>query len=362
MFSWGRKGRAKANAVQEAALSEILRAWSVDNADVAPTKAGFDWLPGSHMVRVRISEDERKSQPPRYRISITTDFIRSVPVHDPAFVRKAGVFAGSLCPTYSPVFPPSEVVKKYFDGQPIDMQLFGSAYVDETTAPWLVGFLARVSIIQPSFAERVSEPMRDEFGVGVPAFAAAARRADPHGVLQIDHVLRAAGAGASRWTDSDEFEEFAEIHAKNDMCFGFGRANGLTLETPFGSDSALILFKADETYPPLGNGLLVETVIRLPETHEKIADMAAWLNYLESVQWTDLPQIGRWHPYESSQDQTFLAHSCFVPNEFFARGLVQNYGLWAIARAQWARGILLPDTKNLTMREILETRHGLQRN
>jgi hypothetical protein len=37
---------------------------------------------------------------------------------------------------------------------------------------------------------------------------------------------------------------------------------------------------------------------------------------------------------------------------------VTNYGLWAIARAQWVRSVLLPDAKVLTMREILEARLG----
>jgi hypothetical protein len=324
-----------------------MRTWSVDSADVTPTEAGFDWLPGSHIVCVRFFEDAREAiGPVRYRITITTDFLRSMPVHDPAFVARADIFAHALCPTYSPVYPPSEVVKRYFKGKPADLQLFGSAYIDEITAPWLTGFLARMSILQPIFAEHVSESMQQQFGSGTPAFAGSSKRANPHGVLNVDDDIRLAGVAPSIWAGSGEFEDFAEVHARNDMCFGSGDGNSLTLETPFGADSALILFRTDELYPPLGNGLVVETRIRQSNDPDGICDKAAWLNFFESVQWTDFPQLGRWHLHQVSQDHAFLAHTCFVPNVFFVEGLVENYGLWATDRAQWARRILLPDTRN----------------
>ena len=197
--------------------------------------------------------------------------------------------------------------------------------------------------------------MRAELG-GATGFAEGKRNPAPSEVILLDHLIRASGSTQSRWIGSAEFEEFADVHAKNDMCFGFAEASGLTLETPFGSDSALILFKTDAPYPPLGSGLAVDTRIRFPGAYEEVCDAAAWLNYLESVQWTDFPQLGRWHPERVAEDLTLLVHSSFVPNEYFAPGLVTNYGLWAIARAQWAHAPSCRTSGILTMREILRAR------
>jgi hypothetical protein len=358
-FRRGSVGGGDGEAVRHLALTEIKRTWSADESDLTTDEHGFNWLPGSHRVQVRIHRDERDAiGPRRYRITIETDFLRSVPVRKRAFVDQTTVMVEALCPTFSAVYPPAELVEKYFGSYATNMQFFSSAYIDELTAPWLSGFVARMSVLQAIFAEQVSESMQHKLGGAVPQFAGGQRNPTPREVLLLDQLIRISGAMESRWTDSTEFEEFAEEHARNDMCFGFGEASSLTLETPFGSDSALIQFKTNEPYPPLGSGLAVETRIRLPHTYEEVCDKAAWLNYLESVQWTDFPQLGRWYPEKVAEDTTLLVHGAFVPNEYFAPGLVTNYGLWAITRAQWARTILLPNAKNLTMREILKARFG----
>ena len=357
-FRRGRAGNGDDGAVRDLALAEIKRTWSVDEADLTPHEDGFDWLPGSHLVEVRIHQDQREAVGrQRYRITIETNFLRAPPVRKRTFIDQAAVMAEALCPTFSPVYPPGELVEKYFNGYATSMQFFSSAYVDELTASWMASFLARMSVLQPIFAEQVSESVRAKLGGGA-AFAGDKRNPSPRDVMLLDHLIRASGATQSCWIGSTEFEEFAEEHARNDMCFGFGEASSMTLETPFGSDSALILFKTNEPYPPLGSGLAVETRIRLPDAHDEVCDKAAWLNYFESVQWTDFPQLGRWYPEKVANGMTLLVHGAFVPNQYFAAGLVTNFGAWAIARAQWARTILLPNVKNLTMREILQARLG----
>jgi hypothetical protein len=65
--------------------------------------------------------------------------------------------------------------------------------------------------------------------------------------------------------------------------------------------------------------------------------------------------MGCWQPLSISEDQTSLAHTCFIPNAFFTAGLIANFGLWALGRVQLARRALGAATK-LTMREILEAR------
>jgi hypothetical protein len=171
-------------------------------------------------------------------------------------------------------------------------------------------------------------------------------------------MLSGNGAGMSDWIGSPEFEDFAERYARNDACFGMADRAGMSLETPFGSDTVLISFNTEDTFPSLGKGLHVRTMIRSTDTRARICANAARLNYLEATQWTDFPQLGCWHYHQLSDDQRLLAHSCFIPNYFFRDGLITNYGLWAIARALWAREILLPDVRSKTMVEILEARLG----
>lgn len=357
---WRRgKDRAAANAVRQKALDEIARTWSVDGSDVTLRENGFDWLPGSHLVKVRIQEGERERNAAlRFRVTISTDYLRSVSVNDREFVRQAGLAAQLFFPTYSPVYPPGELVAKHYDGKPVEMELFSSAYVYDETVDWTSGFLARMSIMQPIGAERLS---RSPVAVksGSPALATGAIRPTVHGVLNIDSdLLIPEGAKPGRWIGSAEFEAFIQQYGRNDACFGNASENGMTLETPFGADSALVQFNADERDYQLGNGLTIVTRIRTSTDLDAVCDEAAWLNYFESVQWTDFPQFGRWHPLTASDGATHLAHTSFVPNAYFNKGIVVNSAFWALARVRWTRERLLPDEQDLTMIEILENRFG----
>jgi hypothetical protein len=358
-FRRGGAGRDDSEPVRHLALAEIKRTWSVDEADVTPTEFGFDWLPGSHLVHVRIHEDAREPiGAVRFRITISTEYLRSVPVHDHTFVEEAGVVAGMFSPTYSQVYPPSELVKTHFNGRPADMELFSSAYVYDDTVEWISGFLARMSIMQPINAEILSRGEK-LVGSGTPALVNGSIRPTVNGVLNIHRdLLIPEGKEPSRWTGSEEFEAYIEERGKSDICFGFSNQDGMSFETPFGSNSALVKFNADQSDRQLGNGLTIETHIPLTSDLHEVCEHAAWLNYYESVLWTDFPQFGRWHPLMVSEEQASLVHTIFIPNAYFRDGLVVNFALWAIARVGWTREKLLPKEKDLTMIEILEQRFG----
>jgi hypothetical protein len=344
-------------AMRDLAFREIKRTWSAEDSDITELENGFDWLPGSHKVHVRILPEEGGDDPSRHRLWVSTDFLQSVPVEGEKALH-VGTFAQAICPTFAPVWwtrndasigPPNGSANMFF---------FSSAYVNESTVGWLSGFLARTAMLQPLQAERLADSFSKIFGAEAPAFATGARRQTDNMVFQVDDILRSHDAGMSNWIGSPEFEEFAERFARNDNCFGMADKGGMSLETPFGTDSALVRFETEDAFPALGHGLHVRTMIYSTETREQICANAAFLNHLEGTQWTDFPQLGCWHFHERSNDLRVLAHSCFIPNMFFRDGLVTNYGLWAIARALWAKSILLPDVRNRTMREILEERMG----
>jgi hypothetical protein len=354
---WRRKGiQVETSTIRDSALQQISQTWSVDEADVRPVEHGFDWLPGNHLVRVRLAKNIETPEPERFRLTIDTGYLRSLPAQDIAFVRNAGELTRHHCPTYSIVYPPTAIIRQHFDGHAADMHLFSSAYISEENVGWLPGFLARMAIMQPIAAERNSADAADLFPGCMPAIAGTIRKLAVNGVLDVDRDLRAAGQAQNCWLGSEEFEEFADEYARNDVCFGIGDDRGMTLETPFGSESALISFTTADQYPLLGNGLFVGTQIPGSGDFDDACSTAANLNFLESVDWSDIPQLGCWHPLQVSEHETRLAHTCFVPNAFFVEGLVVNLGLWAIGRVQLAKRALRRDEPNLTMMEILKAR------
>ena len=63
-------------AIRDLAFREIKKIWSAEESDIIEQEEGFDWLPASHKVHVRMRRDE--DDPSRYRLWVTTEFLRSV--------------------------------------------------------------------------------------------------------------------------------------------------------------------------------------------------------------------------------------------------------------------------------------------
>jgi hypothetical protein len=67
-------------------LNEIASIWQVDDAAIKWVERGFDWRPGSHLVRVRAFPNEKPGTQDRWRVSVETDFLASVPIEDTKFI------------------------------------------------------------------------------------------------------------------------------------------------------------------------------------------------------------------------------------------------------------------------------------
>jgi len=266
-------------------VGEITQLWSAEDAELRELENGFEWLPGSHAVDVRVARHVER--PKRIRIGITTDYLRSVPVESVDFVRNAALASSFLCAGSSVVYPPPDIWRKYFDNHPADLTLFSSAYVDQSTVGWLAKFLARMAIMQPTNAELQSTVAPKVFGGGEPAYAHGEKKDRVSGILFIARdVLIPDGQKDSRWIGSEEFRQFADQYAGGEVCFGFDDDKGMSLETPFGDDSALISFRTDHQHPQLGSGLLIYTQIRFSQNYYEACVETAGLNYLESIMWT----------------------------------------------------------------------------
>jgi hypothetical protein len=67
-------------------LQTIASIWQVDDSAIKWVDDGFDWSPGSHLVRVRALPNGKSVAEDRWRVSVQTDFLASVPIEDKKFV------------------------------------------------------------------------------------------------------------------------------------------------------------------------------------------------------------------------------------------------------------------------------------
>ena len=172
-------------------------------------------------------------------------------------------------------------------------------------------------------------------------------------------VLVPEGQKDSKWIGSEEFRQFADWYAGSEVCFGFDEDKGMSLETQFGDDSALISFRTDQKHEQLGSGLLITTLIGSSQSFDEACVETARLNFLEAKMWTDFPQLGCWHPHATTEKEADWAHSCFIPNALFVPGLIAYLVLWSLERVKWARQKRFPGLEDKTMAEIISSRWGI---
>jgi hypothetical protein len=337
-------------------LNKIASIWQVDDAAIEWVERGFDWRPGSHLVRVRALPNEKPGTQDRWRVSVETDFLASVSIKDAKFINLVAS-SSWMTSTYSIQYPPTKILKKweYSDSDETKLSLFSSVYVSPEMVQWLPQFFARAALIQVTNAEIQSVALSEVLG-GKPDFLPSGRNNSPDDMLKVvNEVYAPKGKNRSRWHDTEEFVKFAETYGRSDECFGIGDKSGLNLETPFGDYSALIRLRSEVEHPQLGSGLLV--TVQIPFTAEEISTEVAWLNFLEARSWTDFPQLGCWqnnlHDEEANKG---LVHVSFVPNAFYADGLATNFAHWSVARARWLRQTRWPNLEDKPMIEILKNR------
>ena len=87
-------------------LQQLVAIWQCEQSKISWHGDGFDWVPGSHLVKVRAFEKE-SDRGERVRLSIATDFLQNVPVEEKAFTRRLDAGAHFMTSTYSLVYPPA---------------------------------------------------------------------------------------------------------------------------------------------------------------------------------------------------------------------------------------------------------------
>jgi hypothetical protein len=215
---------------------------------------------------------------------------------------------------------------------------------------------ARLALLQPINAKLLGDYVARDFGME-PAFVESGRTHEGDAVLAAAFsIYRDEGAKPSRWSNVREFAAFARDYAHSDNCVGSGDASSLTLETPFGDNSALIRLRSDQPHAYLGNGLLVTVELPVVQSLRDVSAEAMRLNFLEARTWTDFPQLGCWHVFQAEDEDVGLIHSSFVPNALYGDLVASNLAMWSLQRAQWARRTRWPDLEDKPMSEIFQER------
>jgi hypothetical protein len=110
------------------------------------------------------------------------------------------------------------------------------------------------------------------------------RRKEPDDMLNVVKAcFRSRGADPNRFVDKFEFDTICEQTRRiNAASFG-ASDDGVAIEVPFGTSTALIVLNAKEVNPRIGAGL--GTFLQLPifASFEECARMAAWLNRKEAM-------------------------------------------------------------------------------
>lgn len=350
---------ATGQGLGQRAIEEIASVWHVAASRSVRRANGFDWWPGDYCVSVTAVPQEDRQQPDGALIWVQTDFLADVPIKDDKFVQIAAATSRFLTSTYAWAYPPAEIWTELAkaDDTP-KLWLANTAYVRDDNVNWLPRFLAQMSILQPINAQLQAANMQGLIG-GVPDTS----RPPGMDAIGLDEILQVAadiyvpiGDEPSRWIGTNEFEAIAKQWGQTDNTFGFGDAGGLTLETPFGGDSALIRLLTDQRHPQLGNGLLATLQLPFFDQPTVVANECAFLNYLERMSWTDIPLFGCWHPHTSRADRDGAAFTTFVPNALYRPGIATNMALWLLGRAAWARKTRWPKLQDLAMAEIIHRR------
>jgi hypothetical protein len=348
------------SSLAETALKTIAATWRVDRDRIRWGEAGFDWCPGRFRVAVRAEDSRKDRADPACRVSVRTDFLQNVAIERPEVVRRL-LLLSATAPSYAWVFVPPEVGKRYPKQVDRKVYLNATAYFRPDNIESWTPLFARLALLQATDAERLADSAARELQADLDTSRPSASASPDHrdDMLKVAGELHAPlGREPSRWRGSDEFTAFAERFGRSDLSFGIADADGLHLETPVGAEAAMIRLQTDQPHPALGSGLLATVQLPFLQDEETTCERCAWLNFFEYFGWSEVPQLGSWHPAETAAGLFETRSAFFIPNALHKPGLAANAALWQFGRVRWAKGQLWPDLRDSTMAEILRKRLG----
>lgn len=350
---------------------------------------GFDWWPGDFKVAIRVHGPHPELDEPVYRLSAHTDFLREVDVSTADFA-KGMTILNRWAPTFAICAHTTwmaEVVTKYtappkrswasklfgkrapekaslLDLKSSEVWLASNAYLSKDKEEWLPHYFSGLSVLQPIESQARADNSIPELG-GKENRSQHPRlgpRASLDDMLRWEIDIAEHGEKESAWTGTSEFEGIIDRWCGTDSVFGMVTEYGLHVETPFGDNSAIVDLVTNQPHPRLGNGLLVTLHIPVVSGPEEAEASCVDLNYREGSVWSKIgvPFVGNWcaDTTRNPDGTDFYTPSfrCFIPNIMCRSGIAENFVLYMIARARWARRTLWPTVVDDSMEAIISRR------
>jgi hypothetical protein len=197
MFNWLKRGKKKRerDSLGMLAVKRIAGDWLVDSDRIRWVDDGFDWWPGSFQVEVRAQGNA--SLPGRWKLSVTTEYLRDVPIDDPTFELVAsglGLFASSYCSVRVPRAAGTAQKGEHRD----DLSLFSSVYIDANLFVSLPQVFGALAILQPIDAEIRAEGHAEMVGAE-PAYGVSGKVREHDELLELVANLYAPTGEMPSW-------------------------------------------------------------------------------------------------------------------------------------------------------------------
>jgi hypothetical protein len=273
--------------------------WVGDPSSTLREGYGFDWWPGDFKVEVRANGPQPEIDDPIYRLSVRTDFLCDVDVTTPAFKqivsdlnRTAPAFA--ICAHPASLAESSEargpLHRSGVDLRSSKVWLASTAYLHEGIKDWLPRIFGGLAVLQPIESQFRGDLAASLLGGKVDRSRPPMRRSQTivDEMLGVENwMLSPLGLEPSKWIGTGEFEKIIEKWGRGACGFGVADQAGLSMQTPFGDSSAIILLRTDKPHPRLGNGLHVSLSFPHVCEAESANALAVEMNYLEDRVWSE---------------------------------------------------------------------------
>lgn len=309
-----------------AAIQDIYRLWQVDDRWSVRQGRGFTWWAGDFRQHVFVDKGRQDHGAVVYRLSAITELLNGT-VPDEATPISVAVLNNFGHRCYAVLL----------DEHTRAASLATSVFFHRESANWIIPSFAALALLQVIQAQTEAVTYASILG-GTPAFSAhpgSGVRVKRDEMLHVvADVYRPSGDDPSRWSASGEFEEAAS-GLNQAGCISVGDANGLTAETAFGNDTALIRATTSEPLHQLGNGLWLSLVLPVTLSEEDAARVAVELNTAELKSFTRSHLLGGWTVKEGRGGYV-PEFASFVPNVIYRSGLFLNLLLSLGLKARWA--------------------------
>jgi len=215
------------------------------------------------------------------------------------------------------------------------MNLCSVVRVHEGIREWMAPLISIAAMIQlleareflPMFGKHLDWTMAES---GHPD--SGGREVPDELVFGVREILQQTGSGPSRW-ESEEFERAHAAYIQGPPgVLATAGGNGITVEFPYGSQTSLCRFVADQPHPVLENGLL--RLQQFPVAGLSESDSIRKALDMNRLELTGMPAGYGLGSY--AYNAGCICFSGFIPNCAYRSGLLPNLYFAAAGRAYFA--------------------------